>query len=197
MESNIINEIEGNKSLCSKKANIYKIFMIIKKMFKNDNKESKSKLYFFINLLLSRRDIDNSFKIILYSMLSSLNFSDNHYTRLLSIGNKVHKIHLKENKRHNSKYTFDIYWRVGEMSLKKKNFFESFRFFEYIKDQENYKTQIKDIREIIQFQLSKIQTELNNREIVQNIITKCLGMFGNDSIRNEKMYMISSMIAER
>ena len=53
MESNIINEIEGNKSLCSKKANIYKIFMIIKKMFKNDNKESKSKLYFFINLLLS------------------------------------------------------------------------------------------------------------------------------------------------
>ena len=191
MESNIINEIEGNKSLCSKKANIYKIFMIIKKMFKNDNKESKSKLYFFINLLLSRRDIDNSFKIILYSMLSSLNFSDNHYTRLLSIGNKVHKIHLKENKRHNSKYTFDIYWRVGEMSLKKKNFFESFRFFEYIKDQENYTTQIKDIREIIQFQLSKIQTELNNREIVQNIITKCLGMFGNDSIRNEKMYMIS------
>ena len=75
--------------------------MIIKKMFKNDNKESKSKLYFFINLLLSRRDIDNSFKIILYSMLSSLNFSDNHYTKLLSIGNKVHKIHLKENKRHN------------------------------------------------------------------------------------------------
>ena len=191
MESNIINEIEGNNSLCSKKANIYKIFMNIKKMFNNDNKETKSKLYFFINLLLSRRDIDNSFKIILYSMLSYLNFSDHHYTRLLSIGNKVHKIHLKENKRHNSKYTFDIYWRVGEMSLKKKNFFESFRFYEYIKDQENYTTQIKDIREIIQFQLSKIQTELNNKEIVQNIITKCLGMFGNDSVRNEKMYMIS------
>ena len=65
MESNIINEIEGNKSLCSKKANIYKIFMNIKKMFNNDNKETKSKLYFFINLLLSRRDIDNSFKKII------------------------------------------------------------------------------------------------------------------------------------
>ena len=193
MEKDNINKINAQKlSSHLQKPNIYKIFFSIKK-YSNENINGihNSLLFFLINLLLVRRDLDNSIKIILYSILSSIYYSIDDERSLLTIANKVRRIYLKELKKHNSKYVYDIFCHTGELLLKKKKFLDSFLFYQLIKDKIEYHNHSEEIREVMKFNLSTIHQKLSNVEIMKEIIDKCLNMFGKESERGPKMYMIS------